>query len=221
MQKFSLRSQFLDQIIQSIVTCIIVCSCIHASATALSLSFLVPGINSRLSGNPITFSFCRHVRTAWPPSLYPPQGSMPHCDPSQAACPWIKGENYTEMSLKTCSSTPPQSQPSVIFYLALFGTVAPSLFHLSFLVSPRAVFATPHWVHLNVCHLWLCFTPVVLLEVGVSRLNSCHVPEEAQKMFTSAPLPTPASDCKLGGFFKDTRNSIHIHAWWSNVNDYP
>lgn len=51
------------------------------------------------------------------------------------------------------------------------------------------VFATEHWVNLNVRHLWLCFTQVDLLEVGVSRLNSCHVLEEVHKMFTSVPLP--------------------------------
>lgn len=72
-----------------------------------------------------------------------PRGTVPHSDPSQAACPWIKGENYTEMSLKTCSSTPPQSQPSVIFYLALLGTVAPALIHRSlffFFLSPSCCF---------------------------------------------------------------------------------
>lgn len=71
-----------------------------------------------------------------------------------------------------------------------YSALALSLFFLFCL--PRVVFVTPHWVHLNVCHLWLGFTLVVLLEVGVSHLNSCHPPEEVQKMFTSLSLSYPS-----------------------------
>lgn len=52
-----------------------------------------------------------------------------------------------------------------------------------------AVFAPLDWVNLNVCHSWLSVTLVLLLEVGVSLFNSCHVPEEVQKMLTSVPPP--------------------------------
>ena len=62
------------------------------------------------------------------------------------------------------------------------------------------------------------------LEVGGSRLNSSHVPEELQKNVHIGCPSTFYSDSKLRGGgvdFKDTQSGIRIHAWWSNVNDYP
>lgn len=78
--------------------------------------------------------------------------------------------------------------PYVILYLPLFGTIAPSCFHL-FLIHCD-VFATRHSVNLNVCHLWFCFTQVNLLEVKGSHLKSCHVMEEVHKMFHQSPYPS-------------------------------
>ena len=122
--------------------------------------------------------------TLQPFPLHPPHGSMPHSDPSQAACPWIKGENYTEMSLKTCSST-----KAAICNL-LLGVVRCCSGSLFFVPPPQhlscAVFSTPRRLNSNVCHPWLCFTQVgfiylfiyFLHKVGLSRLTSGHVPEE-------------------------------------------
>lgn len=102
----------------------------YAAPLSLSLSWLAvafpkPHLASFLPACPncLTFSFKR--------------GSMPHSDPSQAACPWRKGKkNHTEMSLKTCWSARPQSQPSVMFYLALFGTAEPFLSFFFFFCLP-------------------------------------------------------------------------------------
>lgn len=58
--------------------------------------------------------------------------SLPYSDPSQASCLWIKGENYTEMSLKTRSGTVAQKTS---FCNPLLGIVHCSLFHDFFLIS--------------------------------------------------------------------------------------
>lgn len=92
---------------------IIVCAFMRALAVALSLSLpLCQGLALAFPG-PRHVSFlltCPHCLALLSLST---RGSMPHSDPSQAACPWIKGENYTEMSLKTCSSGPPTIQPAI------------------------------------------------------------------------------------------------------------
>lgn len=136
--------------IQSALTCITARARRPSFPPCRRLSVASPGSRSRL------LTACMSI-TLRPSPLHPPHGSMPHSDPSRAACPWIKGENDTEMSLKTCSSTPTQSQPSVIFYLALFGAVVSLSFSFPFFSShpprlPCAVFATPRRVNSNVCH---------------------------------------------------------------------
>lgn len=192
--------------IQSAVTCITARARRPSFPPCRRLSVASPGSRSRL------LTACMSI-TLRPSPLHPPHGSMPHSDPSRAACPWIKGENYTEMSLKTCSSTPTQSQPSVIFYLALFGAVVSLSFSFPFFSSPPPT--SPLCCFCNTTQSKFKCVPLVTLfhlsrfffplEVGGSRLNRSHVPEELQKNVHIGRPSTFYSDSKLregGGIFQ-------------------
>lgn len=177
-------------------------------------------------------SYCLHVHNA---SAFPSSSTTwLHASfwPIAGCVPVDKGRklhwNEPENMLKH-----PYTKPAICnLLLGVVRRCSVSLFFIPFFLSPPprlpcAVFATPRRVNSNVCHSWLCFTWVVfffrsrsegVVWIAVMFRKNCR------KMFTSGVLlPSTATvNCgRGGGFFKDTQSNIRIHAWWSNVNDYP
>lgn len=139
---------------------------------------------------------CSHCSAS---TLHLPQASMPRSDATQASCLWAKGENYTEMSPKTCSSTLTQNQPSVILHSALFPNLLS--FSLFLLISlPRACFCIVLLGKFKCVSL--SFTLVVFAG-GCKCFEWLSCSRAGAENVCTRPSTLASSDCELGGFFKD------------------